>query len=190
MKKWRTSYKCRKCGGSAYKVWGGKRRCVVCWAEYYNKYSNENRERFNQKAREKYNSETAQGIRRRAIYVEMFRINDKKHTMKRRKAILEGSVTIEDLQKIVVRDKSECIFCHKKIKTRIRKLDGLRGFDHLIPLLDEEGGHHPWNLAVCCPECNSDKNNTPLMDYIIEKGYDFDDFKQLHPQAFGEILID
>ena len=116
-------------------------------------------------------------------------MGDERHSKKRKDAMKEGTLTLQQLKDIVARDEGRCVYCGDEVKTIISVIY-LRGFDHFIPLLSRDGGHHGWNLGVCCPSCNADKWNMTLDEYIEHKQFDCNDFKHLPGQAFGEILLD
>jgi len=171
-------YKCRICGGSDHFVEGdGHRRCSVCrrnWSQAYMtsynpQYREENKEELARKRAEKYE-------RNRRKYLGMWAAwhSDnpdvaKKHRKKREAKIRAGRVTKEELQQIVERDNGQCIYCGTKVQTSCTPSKP-RGFDHLIPLLSDNGEHRPWNLAVCCVECNADKHLVHFAKYIFRKG--------------------
>jgi 5-methylcytosine-specific restriction endonuclease McrA len=117
---------------------------------------------------------------------------DDRHRRKRADKIKLGTVTKEELKAIIERDSGCCIYCGQS-DFRIKPyVNDPRGFDHLIPLLSEDGRHESWNLAVCCPDCNYKKGQATLLDYDAHCGFPRDHFKQIPDRAFGldEIELD
>ena len=189
--KWRSPYRCRTCGGMHYKVYGRRtRRCVVCWPLYMKDYARRHKDEYNAARMERYYRKKEQHRINVQGMMTAFPMEgrvpeiDKRHRMKREKALKEGTVTKEELLAIVERDGGRCIFCGAEVNTRCTPSKP-RGFDHLFPLLGNVGVHAAWNMAVCCLDCNSDKRQRTFLEYIEDEEIPFSNFPQIPNVHFG-----
>lgn len=173
----RRSYVCKKCGGSDHYVEGGKhRRCRSCrtiWrknyaVEYYNTHYRNKKEKINKARRERYEKQRKRFLGMQAAYGEKYLERCKRHRDKRNEKIKAGNVTRVELETIRDRDNGRCIYCGELVETNCAPFR-VRGFDHLVSLLDDEGEHAVWNLAVCCIECNAEKGTDSFKDYVQRK---------------------
>lgn len=110
---------------------------------------------------------------------------DTTHRRKREQKLKAGSVTVQDLKDIYKRDGGRCVYCGAEV-TNVRFHAGdPRGFDHFIPLLHADGKHEPWNLGMCCPDCNYLKGQRTLLEFDAEINFPKGHFAQLSDRAFG-----
>lgn len=66
-------------------------------------------------------------------------------------------------QKVILRDQSLCVFCDRLL------LPNEITLDHILPA-SQGGSFHCTNLTVACFKCNSDRNTTSFLDYLIRRG--------------------
>lgn len=198
IKIWKKSYKCGICGGIDHTVSGKARRCVVCRSAYMRKFQKQYRIDLNEYRRERYKKKRIQ-LRKSLVGLSAASLLDdrtgeivEKRVTNRQLALRNGKLIYKDLQKIKARDNSCCIYCGLEVKTRCCAKDP-RGFDHLFPLLSEEGCHELWNLAVCCVWCNNNKGNRSFLEYVEDEEISLSTFKGIPNVHFGlaeEIILD
>lgn len=164
-------YRCRKCGGTDYIIQGVNRksgrphrRCAICWPIYLKNWKMRNYDHVLRKERERKAKRWANINAANAAYGALHPEYWAEHSKKRWEKIKAGSLTSRETLGIVARDLEKCIYCGVRVETRTTP-SRLKGFDHLIGLLDG-GEHEAWNLAVCCLDCNADKGRTPFKEYI------------------------
>jgi 5-methylcytosine-specific restriction endonuclease McrA len=109
---------------------------------------------------------------------------DIRHRDKREAKIKAGHVTEQELKEIVKRDGGKCIYCLAKVKTSPKPYR-VRGFDHLFPLLSDEGEHAAWNMAVCCLSCNGMKQQKTFLEFVEDEGLPLKQFEQIPWVHFG-----
>jgi 5-methylcytosine-specific restriction endonuclease McrA len=193
MKTWKRSYKCRKCGGTTYKIQGGSRRCIACWPAYQKDWEERHWDQHLRSSRKSY--EKRKKVREAQMLGAGAAFNlsrnphiDEEHRNKRIEEMKAGKVTRNDLKEICNRDAGRCVYCRAKVLNIDFYAKDPRGFDHFIPLL-HGGTHEPWNLGVCCTKCNYDKGQRTLLEYDHDKGFPSDHFKQIPAKAFGLDMI-
>lgn len=158
-------------------------------AGYNPKYREENKEELARKRAERYERNRRKYLGLWSAYHSEHPEVWKKHRKKREAKIRAGKVTRADLEEIVRRDEGKCIYCRTEVRTNCTP-SRVRGFDHLIHLLSDEGEHATWNLAVCCVDCNADKASTDFGDYVIKKGYRHLGYICLRAWGLEEIILE
>jgi 5-methylcytosine-specific restriction endonuclease McrA len=83
-------------------------------------------------------------------------------TSKRRSAKKEGSLSVNEIQKLLSLQKNTCIVCRKKL-TKYH-------VDHVIPL-SKGGDHNFFNVQILCQPCNQAKHNKDPINFMQSQGY-------------------
>ena len=182
-------YRCRTCGSNRHFVEkDGHRRCSSCRPKQMQSI----KDAYYEKNRLKIRRAKKLQYKRREGFHASYKSKSKgafingldRHVEKRRLKIDGGTLTVEEVIAIVERDDGRCVYCGVEVDVKI-KPKRLRGFDHLLHLLGDDGEHAAWNIAVCCGTCNADKGCLPLFEYIEERGLDFGRFRVMDDRAWG-----
>jgi len=143
---------CNKCGRERKIKWGERWYCGPCQRAKGRRYKENNRLLIRKKARE---------WKRR----NYDRLQNKSKNIARKKWLLKGDVTREQLIELYESHGESCHYCGSDIKTiRFNPVQPL-GFDHKTPR--SRGGKHTIkNIVPCCADCNNKKNSRTYREYI------------------------
>lgn len=117
-----------------------------------------NVEKLKAKSRQWYWAHREDEISRKRVYrqnnPESSAANNHRRRTRRKNA--EGSFSLNDLSSILSRQRSLCVYCHRKISFLPRKGELKTHVDHIMPLA-RGGSNWPSNLQMTCFQCNTRK---------------------------------